>query len=193
MDYFTEIENPNEAYAKFLYDFSTLYEEAFLKLEIKIKQTRPISPWITKEIIKSSKQKQILYNKFLKSRTKEYEANYKAYKSLFKTIRKKSKRTYSSDLFAKYKNNMKNILEIMNEIIGNTKNTVINNATVAQKQEIVENLDKFFTNVGPILASKMHNEQGGSQKYLTDYNTFINGTPLTDEESRKAYFSFQRN
>ena len=88
---------------------------------------------------------------------------------------------------------MKNILEIMNEIIGNTKNTVINNATVAQKQEIVENLDKFSTNVGPILASKMHNEQGGSQKYLTDYNTFINGTPLTDEESRKAYFSFQRN
>ena len=193
MDYFKEIENPNEAYAKFLYDFSTLYEEAFLKLEIKIKQTRPISPWITKEIIKSSKQKQTLYNKFLKSRTKEYEANYKAYKSLFKTIRKKSKRTYSSDLFAKYKNDMKNILEIMNEIIGNTKNTVINNATVAQKQEIVENLDKFFTNVGPILASKMHNEQGGSQKYLTDYNTFINGTPLTDEESRKAYFSFQRN
>ena len=36
-DYIKEIDNPNEAYSKLLYDFSWLYEEAFPKLEIKIK------------------------------------------------------------------------------------------------------------------------------------------------------------
>ena len=52
-------------------------------------QKNLISPWITKGIMKSSKQKQKLYNKFLKSRTKENEVIYKAYKNLFEVIRKK--------------------------------------------------------------------------------------------------------
>ena len=75
-------------YRKFLYDFSPLYGETFPKLKIKIKQKTVISPWITKGIMKSSKQKQKLYNKFLKSRTKENEVIYKAYKNLFEVIRK---------------------------------------------------------------------------------------------------------
>ena len=36
-DYIKEVDNPNEAYSKILYDFSSLYEKAFPKLEIKIK------------------------------------------------------------------------------------------------------------------------------------------------------------
>ena len=47
-----EIDNPNEAYSKSLYDFSSLYEEAFRKLEIKIKQKNLIGLWITKGIMK---------------------------------------------------------------------------------------------------------------------------------------------
>ena len=121
-DYIQEIDNPNEAYSKFLYDFSSLYEETFPKLEIKIKQKNLISSWITKEIMKCSNQKQILWTKFLKSRTKEHEVIYKAYKNLFEAIRKKSIRTYYSELFAKYKNEIKNTWKIINEIISNTKN-----------------------------------------------------------------------
>ena len=52
-------------------------------------QKNLISPWITKGIMKSSKQKQKIYNKLLKSRTKENEVIYKAYKNLFEVIRKK--------------------------------------------------------------------------------------------------------
>ena len=57
--------------------------------------------------MKSSKQKQKLYNKFLKSRTKENEVIYKIYKNLFEAIRKRSKITYYSEVFAKYKNDKK--------------------------------------------------------------------------------------
>ena len=56
--------------------------------------------------MKPSKQK--LYKKFLKSKTKEKEPNYKAHKNLIEAIRKKSERTYYSELFAKSKNNIKN-------------------------------------------------------------------------------------
>ena len=141
-DYIKEIDNPNEAYSKFLYDFSSLYEEAFHILEIKIKQKNFIRPWITKGIIKFSKQKQKLYKKFLKSRTNENKVIYKAYKNLFEAIRKKSKIPYHSELFAKYKNDIKNTCKIINEIISNTKNKrkdlseklVINNTTVVEDQ-----------------------------------------------------------
>ena len=54
-EYIKEVDNPNEAYSKFLYEFSSLYEEAFLKSEIKIKQKNLISPWIGEGILKSSK------------------------------------------------------------------------------------------------------------------------------------------
>ena len=131
-DCIKEIGNPNEAYSKFLYNFSSLYEEAFLKLEIKIKQKKLISPWITKGIMKSCKQKQKLYNKFLKLRTKENEVIYKAYKNLFEAIRKKSERTYKSELLVKYKNGIKNTWEIVNKIISNTIN-----------KEVLKNLTKL--------------------------------------------------
>ena len=86
-DYIKEIDNPNEAYSKLIYDLSSLYEKAFPNLEIKIKQKSLISPWITKGIMKSSKQKQKLYKKFLKLRTKENEVIYKAYKNLLEAIK----------------------------------------------------------------------------------------------------------
>ena len=78
-----------------MYHFSSLYEEAFTKLEIKIKQKDLISPWCTKGIMKFSKQKQKLYNKFLKSRTKENEVMYKGYKNIFEAIRKILKKPIS--------------------------------------------------------------------------------------------------
>ena len=103
-----------------------------------------IRRWITTRIMKSSKQKQKLYNKFPKSRTKENEVTYKAYKNLFEAIRKNSKRTYYSELLKNIKNDIKNTWKFIKEITSNTKNkrkdlpekSVINNTTVVEKQEI---------------------------------------------------------
>ena len=59
---------------------------------------------------------------------------------------------------------------------------VINNATVVEKQEIVENLNKYFTNTGTKLASKITNKQGCFEKYLVNCNTVMNEAQLTNEE-----------
>ena len=40
------------------------------------------------------------------------------------------------------------------------KKIIINNTAVVEKQEIAENLNKQFTNIGPNLASKIPNEIG---------------------------------
>ena len=62
---------PNEAYNVFLKIFSDLYDAAFPKKEIEIKSKYLNTPWITKEIRKSFKRKQLLYEKYLKIRSKK--------------------------------------------------------------------------------------------------------------------------
>ena len=54
-----------------------------LKKKIKLKNKDLQSPWITKEIRRSSKHKQRLYEKFLKSRNEKNELEYKNYKHIF--------------------------------------------------------------------------------------------------------------
>ena len=56
---------------------------------------------------KSSKRKQRLYERFLKTRTAKSEAEYKTYKTMFETIKRKSKRNCYSQKILKYKNNTK--------------------------------------------------------------------------------------
>ena len=56
---------------------------------------------------KSSKRKQKLYIKFLKSKNPEDELIYKNYKNLFEKLMEKSKQNYCSNLLEKHKDNGK--------------------------------------------------------------------------------------
>ena len=69
----------------------------------------------------------------------------------------------------------------------------MDSTTAVEKQEIPENLNKYFTNIGPSLTSKIPNEQGGFEKYLPNCNTVINDTPLTHEEVRNVFYSLKTN
>ena len=62
---------------------------------------------MTRGIKKSSKRKQKLYNKFLKNRNNQNEYEYKNYKKLFESIKKRAKQNYFSSLIITYKNNIK--------------------------------------------------------------------------------------
>ena len=74
---------------------------------------------MTKGLAKSSKKKQRLHEKFLKNRNPEKELNYKHYKTLFESLKKKSKKNYYSDLIDSHKYSIKKMWNIMKEIIGN--------------------------------------------------------------------------
>ena len=62
---------------------------------------------MTKGLIKSSKQKQRLYENFLKNKTQSKENTYKNYKYLFEKFKFKSKHNYYSNLIKKYESNIK--------------------------------------------------------------------------------------
>ena len=96
------LKQPNKAYNKFLEIFTELYEEYFPIRKIKIKPKRALRPCITNGTAKSSKQKQKLYEKPLKHHTPINEANYKAYKNLFETIKCISKKRFYSEKLMKF-------------------------------------------------------------------------------------------
>ena len=82
----------NDVYSKLLQIFHSLYNEFFQKIKVKLKPQRQFNPWITKDIRKSSKKKQKLYERFSKKRTKQSETEYKVYKNMFESKKHKSEK-----------------------------------------------------------------------------------------------------
>ena len=115
--------DPNEAYKAFLETFLILYDKYFPKQKIKVKTKDLQSPWVTKGIKKSSKKKQRLYQKFLKNRNVKNETEYKSYKKLFETIKKRSKKNHFSKLILKYKDNVKKTWTVIKDAIGKSRCT----------------------------------------------------------------------
>ena len=78
------------------------------KLVVTVKSETLKNPWITKGILKSSKTKQMLYDKFLKSKTYEHKISYKNYRQLFKSIKQRAKLQYYPKMILRYKDNLTN-------------------------------------------------------------------------------------
>lgn len=88
-----ETKNPNDSYNLFLKLFTREYNSAFPKRKFNIKAKTLLSPWMSKGLLKSSKKKQKLYEKFLKNKTHQNEKKYKGYKNLFEKIKHLSRKT----------------------------------------------------------------------------------------------------
>ena len=99
---------------------------------IEIKTKNLLSPWITKEIKKSSKRKQKPHEKFLKKKSPKNEQEYKDYKQLFQKIKKDSKKKYFQEKLSFYKNDIKNKWKTLKDGIGKTKKMRI----VSQKRKL---------------------------------------------------------
>ena len=97
----------NEIYDTFLKTLTDIYDANFPIREYILKDKDIKSPRISKSLKKSSKTKQRLYIKFLKTKTLEDESKYNNYKSLFEKLRKKAKKTYYSKLLQNYKTDSK--------------------------------------------------------------------------------------
>ena len=80
-----------------------------------------VSPWITKEIRKSSRKKQHLSEKFLKQKTTKKLETCKNYKNLSETILKSSKTHHYQNKLEKCKNNINTTWKTMKEIIGKSE------------------------------------------------------------------------
>ena len=151
-DSITNSSDTNKACDNFIEIFSSLYDECFPKKKIKLKPQKYNNPWIIKGIKKSSKRKQKLQENFIQNRNEKNTKLYKSYKSLFESVKRKSKRIYYSSKTLEFKNNAKKTWSVMKELIGKARNTesslpiklVIEKKEVTEIKDIAEEFTIFL-------------------------------------------------
>ena len=154
------ISNPNDANEHFLKVFSGIYDLAFPLKNFSVKRKTLQNPWMTKGLLKLSKRKQKLYEKFVKKRSPRNENIYKANKSLFENLKKKSKKNYYTRRLENYQNDIKKSWDVIKEIIGRAKSTkgifpkrmIMDDQEISDQGKIANCFNKFFADIGPKLA-----------------------------------------
>ena len=128
-------------------------------------------PWITSGILHSLKHRDKLYKK-LKSLSdldpsyNTYKTNYKTYNQILKRSIRSAKRSYYHNCFSKFKNDSKNTWNTIKEIVNKNKQKaefpdyfLYNGRKLANEQDIANEMNHFFTNIGPKLAQEIEKPQ----------------------------------
>ena len=130
------------------------------------------NPWMTKGLINACNKKNNLHKKITKDRNEINEQRYKKYKNKLISVLRKSKQEYYTKILNKHKNYIKETWNILRNATGSsTGNTfpnsfVINNKLISNKNDIVNGLNNFFTNIRLDLAKNISNTSNGD---FTDY------------------------
>jgi len=194
--------NANDDYDKFIDTFNRLYDDCIPQKKCTGKRkTDPKLPWITKGLLKSINKKNKLYKQYIKSPSERNLQLFKTYKNKLNTLIRKSKRKHFFTKFQNAKNNMRQTWKEINSIIGkgNTqqsqtkfKNECGNIFT--QPEDISNQFNNFFVNIGPNLASNITNTGKNYFDYLKDTNTkSMYMRPIVEMEIIKIIEKFDPN
>ena len=138
----------------------------------------------------------------MKNRNPEKELNYKQNKTLFESLKKKSKKNYYSDLIGSDKYNIKKMWNIMKEIIGNKRVTTnaplpnfitVKNREIFSKKENAETFNSYFVNIDPNLAPSIPESKMSFQNYIHDNGPCLSAINLTDLELENAFARLKTN
>ncbi|XP_065664787.1 uncharacterized protein LOC136086417 [Hydra vulgaris] len=191
----------NEAYNAFLSTFLEYFNETCPKEIITTKSKAIANPWMDKSLLKCSKKKKKLYNKFLKNRNNDNEKNYKNYKFFYQDLIKNAKKKYYSNQINKCKFDSKKTWSIINLIMGREKlnspslpkRIVIENNDIFCQKLISEEFNKYFTNIGPNLVNKIVPTSVSFKTYLkTTNNVTMLDYELGYEELEAAFASLKK-
>jgi len=152
--------------------------------------------WISLGIIRSIRFRDRLYHKIKRTPTSSplYEQltiNLKAYNKILKKLIREAKKQFYEKQFNKFKNDIKNTWITIKDIINRNKNNQttpvlfnINNCNITNKQEIANEFNKFFINIGPQLASQIPEIQNKSfTTYLNNpFNENLTFTPISADQ-----------
>ena len=155
----------DSAYQAFLKKFPFLYDKVSEKFVVTVKSKTIKNPWITKLIVKSSKTKQRLYHKFLKSKSYVHEIRYKNYRNFTR------KCLVTANLPPKH--------------------LILNNRNIFDQKTIANSFNQYFVNVGPKLASEIPQLQRSFEMYLNGFDSSFEEVTLSDEEMKTAFFSLK--
>ena len=154
-------EDPNMAYDNFKDEYSTVYNACF---PLKVIKGKPLndcsSPWLSLGLMKSINKKNRLCKKFIRSPSSSSEQMYKTYKNKLNHLIRIAKRKYYDTKFESAKNDLRTTWKLLNEVINKRKiksplpsSFESEGKTITYPVEIADRFCKYFTNIGPKLAS----------------------------------------
>ena len=164
--------DPDELWNLFMENIAKSYDKCFPLVKISRKKIKE-KPWLTPALKKSCKTKEKLYKKYMKSKSIQDESKYKAYKNSLNKLIKAIKYKYNADKISDDKTNKKLWNEIATVLGSRTKketipNLKINNLNVSDEEEISNQMNKFFANIGENLARKLPMSVSNFEDYLSD-------------------------
>ena len=191
----------NSAFDIFHNIFIEIFDKTCPVNEVKVKSKNLLNPWFNNTLLRCSRKKQRLYNKFLKNRTLSNETNYKNYKYNFNRLVFEAKQNYYKKKLNKYKNDTKRTWSIINELTGRKsternvlpKELIINKQNFVQKNDIADQLNKYFVEVGPELAKNIPPSNTSFHEYLTRFEGEIQDVNITVDDLRKVFLTLKRN
>lgn len=145
------------------------------KIKLSRNQQRLLKkPWLTRGIVKSIKSKHARYKTHCRSNDPAKIAEYKKYSNKINQLKKISKKTYFCRHFEMCKSNLKATWKLMGTLIKRkTKSQttpqkiVRNNKIYTSTEDIADQFNKHFINVGPNLASKIDKSNDNPTQYIS--------------------------
>ena len=197
-NHITNLNDANEGYNEFLSDIKKIHNECFPTQVKYLKQKTVLNKWMTKGLIKASKRKQKLYKKFLKNKSALNESNYKIYAKIFDKLVKNAKVLYYARLIKKYDGNIKKMWTTLKEIIYKNKRKKdvpnflqVDGNEIWGKNRIADEFNKFFTNVGPDLASRIKPAKSSFKTFLTKITSKFKIDIIQEEDLEIAFSSLK--
>ena len=142
------------------------------------------SPWITRGILKSIKNRDKLHKKYLKDKNESTKAElfskFKQIRNTLSILIKQAKSDYYKELFEENKSNIKQTWKEIKKIVNlNKKNTVFPESIkkghhfIHDKKEIASEFNSFFTSIGNTIDNKIPLVEKNVKDYLTNQQTNI--------------------
>ena len=136
-------------------EFKSLFDLCFPETPVKFnKNIHKIRDYMTRGLLISRSRKTELHKKSLANPSPENLQVYRAYRNIFNSLMRLSKKLYFDNGFRKFKKNPKKSWDLLKEATFGTKNKseineiMVNNKLTADPREISENFNNFFTSVG---------------------------------------------
>ena len=147
------------------------------------------SPWLTPGLLKSIRKKNRLYKQLIKSNDKSCELQCKAYKNKLNHLIRSAKRPYNDNKFGSAKQDLRLTWKLLNEVINKCKSTPSllssfksEGRSITDPMEVADRFCKYFTNIGPNLASAIPTVNTSFRSFLDNNNTPITLKPTNSNE-----------
>ena len=195
----TQHTEPELAFSQFFNICNSATDLCFPEITVIPKKSKLChSPWMTPGLLVSSKMKQKLFKKKLNSPTIQNLTTFKNYNNTYNMCKRKAQQLYYDNLFTECKNDLKSTWKLIREVTCSRKlqkDTLPEyfrfcGDIVRSPQDVANNFNQYFTEVGPKLASSIPT----TEKNFTDFlGTSNNQQFKFSEMSETRILNFIKN